>query len=944
MADSTFLLKPKRHSLMGQQFARHRIGDDIFVHLAPAAVVDALSTSDGALRNYLAGASATEQDFAIRAAIASQKIWEWFNELSDWHWPMPDEGSSAGFENPNNRSSHRLSFQVHPPKTDRAEHIGSLPAEEVALYEKRLGEICSALADLELEEIKAQVLANHVVPMSRPGTPCSISSKATSCASTYTKMEDLSVIVTTIVLQTLPTLAKLTRLLTIWNIRVGVLQRIPALLYAMDDAEVGLKAGWTAISKPLRRSVQVDANGAVVQKTTLTSSDFAVMKKVLVKKVAAPGRILDAMLDSLEGMEDTLPDCWLNRMEVVEHNYSDWVATCERKIRETNWSRSTRSRKLAESPMPRTLSDVEESAVSLTYSSTSNNSPSGDSGVAIPSPVSSKTSSGHPINVHSQDGDTVYECGSHSPQRISAYDDSPLHNAELLHPYDSRSPKMPYHQRSFDSGMTADSSAEADDSMLFWNDQNITLEQNVLSSFNHRTMSPVGEEEEEEEAELPSLRSSIRQGSHGSEEFPMLPEDTSRFDVSFSDGPEVSTSPVVSQGRIHEAKFAHSDSPPNSPSLSLDCERRITSVPEDTDSSDSVYEKTPLRASSFGEDFDDSMSVSELADVTPRRDSSVSDRHLRQQISNIINSIPAKIKLSTDPPTVNLNPPDLQLPRLRKKTSKEPFKRSTSNLSSRTTTPSFTLSPSRCRPRTTRGQPEVRIYHLSRSTGEPPIKLFVRCVGEHGERVMVRVGGGWADLSEYLKEYATHHGRRSVSAEKPTKVELQDMPGNNSKASSVASGSSPHRPPSSAATAATEKSPMTPLNIRKARRSVSSVNQDVPRVPIKIPALISHHHHHRSADGTSSEDSQHSRPESRLSWPEDDTSFLGLAGPTGKRVEMSDENKAWVESVTEKVRQVSIERMVSPPEERKRFGELGRVGGTKRLFRKTVTESGTQAK
>ena len=28
---------------------------------------------------------------------------------------------------------------------------------------------------------------------------------------------------------------------------------------------------------------------------------------------------------------------------------------------------------------------------------------------------------------------------------------------------------------------------------------------------------------------------------------------------------------------------------------------------------------------------------------------------------------------------------------------------------------------------------------------------------------MVRVGGGWADLGEYLRQYAEHHGRRTIS-------------------------------------------------------------------------------------------------------------------------------------------------------------------------------------
>jgi hypothetical protein len=71
---------------------------------------------------------------------------------------------------------------------------------------------------------------------------------------------------------------------------------------------------------------------------------------------------------------------------------------------------------------------------------------------------------------------------------------------------------------------------------------------------------------------------------------------------------------------------------------------------------------------------------------------------------------------------------------------------------------------------------------------------------------------------------------------------------------------------------------------------------------------------------------------------------------------MSEENKAWVESVKEKVRLASGERKVSgsqphhqvlhhqpPPQpqqplqpdeyNRGKFGELGKVGGTKRLFR-----------
>jgi hypothetical protein len=61
-----------------------------------------------------------------------------------------------------------------------------------------------------------------------------------------------------------------------------------------------------------------------------------------------------------------------------------------------------------------------------------------------------------------------------------------------------------------------------------------------------------------------------------------------------------------------------------------------------------------------------------------------------------------------------------------------------------------------------------------------------------------------------------------------------------------------------------------------------------------------------------------------------------MAGPRGKQVEMSEESKAWVESVKEKVRIASGERKVSETSALidAKFGEIGKVGATKRLFRR----------
>ena len=831
MTEPPFVLKPKRHSLLPHSPTRLRERtDDILVHLTPSTAVDALS-STGALWWCLEGVTASERDFAMRTAVASLRIWEWLDELSDWEWPL--EGGSSGFENPSGRGiSRRLSFQLAKSAfLGGGDFIGSLPASLVTTYERRVDEIARDMEDLELEDIKNSIITHHIIPLSRPSTPVSASGHILAGLE-YTKMEDLSAVVTAIVIQTLPNLAKLSQLLRIWSIRLTVLQRVPPLLLAIEDAEVGLKAGWNAVSKPVRQSVQVDSSGAVMQRPKLKRGDFEIMRHILVKKVSAPGRHVDFMLDCLEGMDDVLPESWLDRLEDIERQYAEWVAVCENKVREGEWAKPVRD-----------IEPIQESQVS----------------------------------------------------HVSTAADSLI-----------------------DTDLSELSNEVEDESVI----------QEEIPAIN-RTMSPV-DEEEEEGSELPALRSSIRRNSDASGELEDR-GDSSRFDLFSSDLPDVSASPPVPRGRIRQAETVD-DSPPSSPPAADQeangASNRLLESPVIISNADESRDEV-----SFVDDFDDSISVSEVAGPTFRRESS-GDMQLRQQISEIIESIPAKIKLSVDS-SINLNPPDLQLPRLKKKPSREgPAKRSASGMSSRTVTPSFTLAPARnVRPRSQRGQQEIKVYYLSRSTGEPPIKLFIRCVGEKGERVMVRVGGGWADLGEYLKEYATHHGRRSTAGDKSNKVEVRAV----SKTAPADAASSPaSRPPSAAATSGANDVPLpvTPLSVRKTRGSVGAASNDSsvrlqPNTPADTSVQLD------VAIAPSSGESTRSRPSSRLSWAEDDTSFLGLAGPTGKKVEMSEESKAWVESVKEKVRQASgSEKKPSGTEEGGSFGELGRVGGTTRLFRK----------
>jgi len=80
---------------------------------------------------------------------------------------------------------------------------------------------------------------------------------------------------------------------------------------------------------------------------------------------------------------------------------------------------------------------------------------------------------------------------------------------------------------------------------------------------------------------------------------------------------------------------------------------------------------------------------------------------------------------------------------------------------------------------------------------------------------------------------------------------------------------------------------------------------------------------------------------SRLSWTEEDSS-LGLAGPKSRKVTISEKDQEWVESMKEKVRLASAEkerrekeREVGAASRTASFGEMDRIGMTKRLFRKS---------
>ncbi|KAL9629821.1 MAG: hypothetical protein Q9164_006709 [Protoblastenia rupestris] len=164
---------------------------------------------------------------------------------------------------------------------------------------------------------------------------------------------------------------------------------------------------------------------------------------------------------------------------------------------------------------------------------------------------------------------------------------------------------------------------------------------------------------------------------------------------------------------------------------------------------------------------------------------------LEARISSILTHIPADILLqpsdATTHPLPN-RPRNISNPKtpLRRSLTPKILRSKSSNPS-----PSQSLAPD---PKTT-SSTEIKLYHLhdSSSQDSAPVKLYVRLVGEAGERVMVRVGGGWADLGEYLRDYAQHHGKRSSISAHPFEIKNLPASTSNSRPATPASSGSETR-------------------------------------------------------------------------------------------------------------------------------------------------------
>ncbi|KAL1970266.1 hypothetical protein VTN77DRAFT_5426 [Rasamsonia byssochlamydoides] len=339
---------------------------------------------------------------------------------------------------------------------------------------------------------------------------------------------------------------------------------------------------------------------------------------------------------------------------------------------------------------------------------------------------------------------------------------------------------------------------------------------------------------------------------------------------------------------------------------------------------------------------------------------SETDDQLQEKINSILTNIPARIRLSSTPAYDSDQRSTTSSTSASKRERLGPRSSFSTPSRSTTPTPSLTLAPAPSRPRRAHAhaseEKTVRVYHLHQRGKTAPTKLFVRSVGEDGGRVMVRVGGGWADLGEYLREYVHHHGRRAISG---GRVEVQDLPTPGSPTTSSSPGStktstrdngrsSPlsrpgsvlsSRPSSSLAVGTRPSSPLamrtrpaSSLEVHKTRRpeltaaNIQKATENTP--PARDPSRrFSVSSFNSVGDGASVYSPYHSTP-------------LGLAGPKprSRHMSMSPESEAWVEDVLGRARRASSsqKQVEHQPGARtvkdRRVSDIGTAGRNKRVL------------
>lgn len=330
---------PKRLSMHARSLSRsssHHYGhardfDPILRNLSPTKTLRAFSESGYSaphetLHAALQSSTSLQRTLGAKAAQTCLDVRSWARELEDWEWPGTFDSPEPAGKIPGVNED-----------TGAPTYWGSLPADTVREYEQRSDEIIRQLDDIDVEELKDFVLsAHHEAGSGSASLEDSIG--AIGAATDLRKLDDFTAVITATILQALPYLSRLNRLLDIWTIRLPILCQAPGFIEALSQAQAILDQAWTAIgvgsSRKIEHQTHLDFNrGKMIEQ-----------QSIIEHRVSSLGRKLDRFLDDLEGRSETVPDSWIEKMETLEQQYADWTVQAERKILENDLRRNRWSR------------------------------------------------------------------------------------------------------------------------------------------------------------------------------------------------------------------------------------------------------------------------------------------------------------------------------------------------------------------------------------------------------------------------------------------------------------------------------------------------------------------------------------------------------------------------------------------------------------------------
>lgn len=314
--------------------------DPLLSNLSPSCTLEALEATDAlvsegkasqdALQDSIAAASTSERALGIRAALAGKKLKEWHVELMGWPWPSIPEGS--GFRPPGNHQAYinnnRFNLDTTAARNINLEdYYGSVPARLVEEYEHRIEIIKDEMDALDLEALKEFVRDAHATSNSRSN---SRRRQDNDTNTNYNHLDDFTAVITATIMQALPTISRLTSILSLWSIRLLILRQVPGYLGLLEEVRLSMKSAWEYI-------YETEGTTQVNKESDFTRASILAKRATLETQIFGVGRALDNMLDTLEGREDTLPEEWIDDMESTEAEFGDWVVESEKKLIESEW-------------------------------------------------------------------------------------------------------------------------------------------------------------------------------------------------------------------------------------------------------------------------------------------------------------------------------------------------------------------------------------------------------------------------------------------------------------------------------------------------------------------------------------------------------------------------------------------------------------------------------